>query len=141
MKKLIILVVALFTNLCFCQTKTDSIAIINKAIEIQKRVEQKGNSNSVDEIKIAILELDGLVPLYKSKKGIANLRYLRGMTAYSFFHFVFVGDKLPKSESIEIHKNLIADLEFADKNGYDTDDSVYIVLKKARKELDLLKNN
>ena len=141
MKKLITLFALVFTTLCFCQTKNDSISIINRAIEIQKRIEQKGNSNTVSEIKTAILELDGLVPIYKSKKGIANLRYLRGMTAYSFFEYVFVGDKLSKSESIEIHKNIIADLEFADKNGYDTDDSVYIVLKKARKELDLLKNN
>ena len=141
MKNLITLFFLIFTTLCFCQTKNDSIAIINRAIEIQKRIEQKGNSNTVAEIKTAILELEGLVPLYKSKKGIANLRYLRGMTAYSFFKYVFVGDKLSKSESIEIHKNLIADLDFADKNGYDTDDSVYIVLKKARKELDLLKSN
>ena len=141
MKKIILILLLLIINVCFSQTKNDSISIINKAIEIEKRVEQKGNSNSVEEIKTAINELNSLVPLYKSKKGIANLKYLRGMTAFSFFRFSFVGDKLSKSEHIEICKNVISDLEFADSNGYDTDDSVYIVLKQARKELKLLQEN
>jgi len=139
MRKTTFLILFLFVNLCFCQTKMDSVAAINKAVEIQQRVDKKGNSNTVNEIKAAVSELTDLIPNFKSNRALADLKYLRGMTIYSFFRFSFVGNNLTKTEKIDVCKNTIADLEFAEKHGYEDDDSVYIVLKQARKELELLR--
>lgn len=135
----------LFIALCLLTTitqgqeiKADSIATINKAIEIQQRIESKGNSNTVQEIQLAVSELSDLILNCKSDRALADLKYLRGMTIYSLIRFSFVGDNLTQVEKIDVCKKTIADLEFAEKHGYDDNDSVYIVLKKSRKELETL---
>jgi hypothetical protein len=133
-----ILLIALFLLATIAKSqeiKTDSIATINKAIAIQQRVESKGNSNTVQEIQTAVSEISELIPNCKSDRALADLKYLRAMTIYSLIQFSFVGDKLTQAEKIDVCKKTIADLEFAEKHGYDDNDSVYIVFKKARKEL------
>lgn len=139
MKNIILATFLLITFFAQSQEiKTDSIATINKAIEIQQRVESKGNSNTVKEIQLAVSELSDLIPNCKSDRALADLKYLRGMTIYSLIRFSFVGNNLTQIEKIDVCKKTIEDLEFAEKHGYDDNDSVYIVLKKARKELETL---
>ncbi|WP_318580780.1 hypothetical protein [Flavobacterium columnare] len=38
-------------------------------------------------------------------------------------------------------KKTISDLEYAENNGYEDDDSVYVALKKSREYLQVLQNN
>ncbi len=141
MKKLIITVAFVIISIAGFGQKTKQSPLTEQAYEIAKRVERLGNSNTVESIQQGITEIDQVLVQAVDKKDIDNITYLRGMTCFSYERFPFASDKLEKSKLIEIYKKVITDLEYAEKNGYEDDDSVYLALKKTRLRLGYLQNN
>ncbi|MCH4828234.1 MULTISPECIES: hypothetical protein [Flavobacterium] len=141
MKKLILTAVFAVISITSFAQKAKQSPLTAQAYEIAKRVERQGNSNTIESIQQGINEIEQVMVQATDKKDIENITYYRGMTYYNYVRLPFIGDKLGKVKFIEMCKKTISDLEYAENNGYEDDDSVYVALKKSREYLQVLQNN